>query len=1163
MFFVGFSYSQNTDTENYIQTRTYLEPVTTSSNTAKQLQTVQYFDGLGRAKQIVNVKASPQGKDVITHIEYDVFGRQVKDFLPVPQTNTKNGAISTDPLSNATDTEIYGTEKIYAEKTIENSPLNRIQQQIKVGNAWSDKPVKFDYDSNIDGEVIKFKIITTWVNNATKSGIENVGTYGVAKLYKTILTDEDGNKTIEFKNFEGQILLVRKVLSTTKNADTYYVYNEYGQLVFVVPPLASVTALDEDTLNSLCYQYRYDVKGRLVEKRLPGKDWEYMVYDSADRLVATQDANQKLFNKWLFTKYDKFGRVLYTGISIDNGDRNAVQTWITNTYGINVETAGSYTQSGLQIYYSNSAYPQNIESILSVNYYDSYLTGDPFPTMVYDQTVLPSNVQQYGVSTKGLLVSNFVKNIEDNGWTKTYHYYDLKGRPIRKYSLNHLGGYTNIEKKLDFSGNPAIILTQHKRLSTDTERVITETFTYDHQNRLLTHTHKVDANAVEYLAQNEYNELSQLKTKKLGGTSAGYGLQTVDYKYNIRGWLIGINNPNDLSGGDFFGYAIKYDNPVYNGIASGRFNGNIAEVDWNTSVGNSLKRYTYSYDGLNRLTDAIYTDPEETNPYSNNFNEHVTYDLNGNIKTLKRFAFPGVGVPTALKVDDLDYHYSGNRLTQIIENALNDTGYEGGNNVIPYDSNGNMISMWDKGIQVISYNHLNLPNMMSIMQPYSNLGSYNLNYLYRADGTKIRKYFSSIPQRGGSTTIKITDYLDGFHYNQTELVSPPCFGCPIEFAYERNAYTKKDPIFPGPLDPKPNTPGFSLDFVVTAEGFYSYTENRYIYQYKDHLGNARVSFARKIDGSLEITDTNDYYPFGLNHIGTEYKGFLGSYYNYKYNGKELQETGMYDYGARFYIPDIGRWGVMDPLAELALGWTPYRYAYDNPIRYIDPKGLFESRQEARLYRREHDIDGQIKRQKDGSYAINDRTNMISYTKGDDSNYTSSDMHLNDGVIESVIVKEAPYGLKDMFDLTTTDVSLFENVAWQGMSTAQKSKFVWDAKKIVKTTTGLTIPGSNSSWYRTKIPKAMKGIGVAGGAVTGAVLVYDVVDNKQIRASHVLDATITAVSFVPGWGWVVGGVFFGADMITKGVTGQSIGDHLNNYVEEKLDKDDGALIDWSK
>ncbi|CAM3178461.1 RHS repeat-associated core domain-containing protein [Chryseobacterium flavum] len=105
------------------------------------------------------------------------------------------------------------------------------------------------------------------------------------------------------------------------------------------------------------------------------------------------------------------------------------------------------------------------------------------------------------------------------------------------------------------------------------------------------------------------------------------------------------------------------------------------------------------------------------------------------------------------------------------------------------------------------------------------------------------------------------------------------------------------------------------------------------------MGNVRVSFGKNSADALEITDANDYYPFGMNHLktGNSYFG-SGSYKNYKYNSKELQETGMYDYGARMYMADLGRWGVVDPLAEKMRRWSPYNYAFNNPIRFIDPDG---------------------------------------------------------------------------------------------------------------------------------------------------------------------------------------------------------------------------------
>ncbi|WP_390456250.1 DUF6443 domain-containing protein, partial [Chryseobacterium sp. Alg-005] len=157
----GWTFAQTTPstTENYVYTKTYLSDPT--AGTPKTSEAVQYLDGLGRPKQVVNVKASPTGKDVVSYIEYDAFGRQVKDYLPVPQSGTQNGTIYTSPLGNAST--IYGAEKIYAEKTLENSPLDRIQQQIQVGNDWSTKPVKFEYDACMvaDG-VRKFTTSTTW-----------------------------------------------------------------------------------------------------------------------------------------------------------------------------------------------------------------------------------------------------------------------------------------------------------------------------------------------------------------------------------------------------------------------------------------------------------------------------------------------------------------------------------------------------------------------------------------------------------------------------------------------------------------------------------------------------------------------------------------------------------------------------------------------------------------------------------------------------------------------------------------------------------------------------------------------------------------------------------------------------------------------------------------
>jgi RHS repeat-associated protein len=944
----GLSHAQLSNTENYVYSKTYLDYNGTTAT--KFSETVQYFDGLGRPKQVVNIKASPQGKDVVTPIIYDSFGRQVRDYLPVPQQSTQNGGVYTQssamvdfPVGDPAG--VYANEKAFVHKNLENSPLNRILSQVQPGSAWQGKPVQFTYDANIDGEVKKYS--ATFNYTTFEARITSSGSYGAGHLYKNTVIDEDNNKTIEFKNDQGQVILVKKMLTTTESADTYYVYNDYNQLAFVISPNASEAVknlavgaeLPSDALNNLCYQYKYDRRNRLVEKKLPGKGWEYMVYDKQDRLVLTRDANLEAQGKWLFTKYDQFSRPIYTGLVYSPPGR-AQQVAAVEGLGSNneVRTTSSFNNTGMDVYYTtNSAYPQYNYTLLSVNYYDSYPGygfNPSFPTSILGEPTLTETPTAEGLSTKSLPVMSLVKNIEDDNWTKNYTYYDKKGRAIGSYSINHLGGRTKVESKLDFAGVVKQSITRHKRLDTDTDKVITENFTYDQQNRLMTHTHQVDSNPVEYLAQNTYNELSQLSGKKVGGISPSVPLQDISYSYNIRGWMTKINDPVNLNG-KLFGYEIKYNNPESVNIAPGRFNGNIAEIDWNNGSENLLKRYNYTYDKLNRLTNAFYKEP--STGVTGNFDEYLTYDLNGNISNLKRTAIPVSGL-TGTLVDNLDYQYTGNRLDQIIENSTNETGYEGGNNLINYDVNGNMINMKDKGIQTISYNYLNLPYTYSISENnFGAVSNITLGHLYRADGVKLRKTYINVGPRGYSTTTNMTDYLDGFQYSSSETTL--CTWCRTSVAYEEQAYQQKDVLLPpvGGVKP-PLTPSSTwiLSFVPTAEGFYSFEENRYIYQYTDHLGNARISYAKNTDGVLEITDRNDYYAFGLNHIGGP-KGLLGGYQNYKYNGKELHETGMYDYGARFYMPDIGRWGVVDPRSQYT--HEAYSYVWNNPISFNDPTGM--------------------------------------------------------------------------------------------------------------------------------------------------------------------------------------------------------------------------------
>jgi len=135
-----------------------------------------------------------------------------------------------------------------------------------------------------------------------------------------------------------------------------------------------------------------------------------------------------------------------------------------------------------------------------------------------------------------------------------------------------------------------------------------------------------------------------------------------------------------------------------------------------------------------------------------------------------------------------------------------------------------------------------------------------------------------------------------------------------------------------------------LQFFPTAEGYVNVTGGtafNYVYNYTDHLGNVRLSYQKESNGTLKVLEENNYYPFGLKHTGYNNTNVANPNYKYKYNGKELQDEfniNLYDYGARNYDPAIGRWFNIDPLAEKFQELSPYNYAVNNPVIFIDPDG---------------------------------------------------------------------------------------------------------------------------------------------------------------------------------------------------------------------------------
>src|SRR5690606_29273864 len=704
------------------------------------------------------------------------------------------------------------TTNPYSENRLEASPTQRVLETAAPGKDWAmnateKHTIRYDYDFNKANEVRKYAVTTTWSasRGAYISTIATNGYYLSNSLHKTIVKNEnwkaaDGknNTTEEFKGVDGNVVLKRTYNAGVAH-DTYYVYDEFGNLSYVLPPLAN-GSVSSTTLTKLCYQYRYDEKNRLVEKKLPAKDWEYIVYDKADRIVMTGPVYSPFGDEgkgWLFTKYDIMNRVVYTGFYTGHAptaaNRKAIKDLVyAQTDNNESKTTANQTVDGVAIRYSNTKFPTSSVNLLTVNYYDDYsYPGAP--------TSFPSIGGQPTVQTvKGLATGSWTRVVTttaERKATQNYTLYNAKYQPLRTYSKNHLGGYTYSDNVLTFTGLPTKTTTKHRRANSGTVLTIVDNYTYDDQLRLTKHTQKTGNQPEQLITENVYDALGTLVTKNVGGLeTASNPLQKVDYRYNVRGWLTDINSFREgvlgiretvMDQKDLFHYKIKY-NTIFIGDddTKPQYNGNISSIAWSTKTDNKARGYAYDYDHLNRLQYASHLgrfQPDGSGGgiviigynyfRTGQYAEDLTYDKNGNILTLDRFGKEELGQP--IQIDELTYTYDGNRLLSVADDTNNPDGFKDGTNTgndYTYDTMGNLKTDQNKGITNVKYNHLNLPTEVV----FSN---GKINYTYDASGTRLAK---KVEPKSGATVN--TEYLGVFQYENNDL----------QFFFQPEGYVKKD-----------------------------------------------------------------------------------------------------------------------------------------------------------------------------------------------------------------------------------------------------------------------------------------------------------------------------------------------------------------------------------
>jgi len=735
-------------------------------------------------------------------------------------------------------------------------------------------------------------------NNTEVSG------YAANTLFRETVIDPDGRKTISYIDKLGREIMSRQSLGTS-TADTYKEYDDKNRIVKIIPPDANIT---------LSYMYTYDGADNILTKKIPDRSKLYFAYDDRNLMIGMKDAHIVSHGKqWMTTLYDEYGRVKQSGF----GNINGTIPTITD-----VLISNNYDGDGT----SNSSNP------------------------IYKGKLHRSTVN---------ILDGFDKGDKDIVSTYTF---DPYGRSQHIDRYNQLMGLESYDYIFDEADNP--ITTTH--VTPAVTSILTNG--YDLQGRMKSSALSVGGETEQILSDIDYLDDDQLNKKHLRS-----GNEIISLSYNDNRWLTSIHVPNTnyttdflctpSSGEAIFDFNLYYNTTNPNIAAPLMKNGNISSTSW-TQGGIPLMSYGFNYDFMNRLEEATSSD-------NNAFRTQYGYDLRGNIESITRHGYTmGNNCYTSKVIDHLllTYPAGSNRLSQVHDwvPTMNCPEMEHLSSIVESGNYGTKVLLSsdavpdsDKNIILISDGKVALKAGFA----YSSDGTGTLiaenddcpeNNLLELDPMSQQGFVerSDTPYSydlNGNLTVD-TDKEITYKYNHLNLPYEAMKASDkVEWLYTASGEKlRKTTTISGSSSTKEYRSEIETDdsgYVVHhGEGQVREETGNLNWEYslKDHLGNVRILYSdSNSDGTLEILQNNQYYPFGMSIYGEWTKQGMNPN-NYKYNGKELQKElklGLLDYGARLYDPTIGRFTGVDPISEQFAFVSPYNYAENEPIANIDLWGL--------------------------------------------------------------------------------------------------------------------------------------------------------------------------------------------------------------------------------